>query len=598
MTGPPDAEPPDVEPPDVEPPDVEPPDVEPPDVEPPDVDLPVPGEGRTGAVPRGPVAEEPGGRGPAGRRPPEEDAEGQDAYGSGSYGRGPHGSGARGPYGSHAPYDRGPRGKKPSGRGPSGQGLSGQGSSGRGPYDQDPHGRESPGRDPRAQDPPGREPLGSDPSARFRAAPAPVVLASLGPVEDAVESIGTRQDERNTCAELAAFVCRHGCEAGEVDLLDEDLPAGRHAPDPPLARVATAGRRDLLEPRVPGSVRSLRVQALDEGHPITASDDLSGGVPRRAVSVPLLAHGRLYGVLLAVRTGAPFTHRETTTMHYAARLAAVHIGHARRRARARGTALDLRRTLPAGSGHPHPNLDVATRFLPVGGGAAAGGDWCETVRLRFGRTLLVAGDVMGNGLEAAVDMNAYRSMLRYVAAAGPSPHQVLCRLDDAAAGDGARRPATCLLVRVDPVRGTAVLSSAGHLPPVVFAGDGTARLLPLPVGPPLGAGVGGYEAVTHALAPGDALLMFTDGLVERRGVDIDAALGRLTALTPPAGADLRHLLDRVLTALETHSAEDDVAVLAARISPGAGVRAPGNGAEDVAEGAGEGAPETTGTVGA
>lgn len=81
-----------------------------------------------------------------------------------------------------------------------------------------------------------------------------------------------------------------------------------------------------------------------------------------------------------------------------------------------------------------------------------GGDWFETVRLHFGRTLLVVGDVMGHGLDAAVDMNAYRSMLRYVASTDLPPHRVLRRLDAAVSEDSARRPATALLVQVDPAR--------------------------------------------------------------------------------------------------------------------------------------------------
>ena len=82
-----------------------------------------------------------------------------------------------------------------------------------------------------------------------------------------------------------------------------------------------------------------------------------------------------------------------------------------------------------------------------------GGDWFETVRLHFGRTLLVMGDVMGHGVEAAVDMNSYRSTLREVAANDLPPHRVLRQLDNAISEAVTRRPATCLLVRVDPARG-------------------------------------------------------------------------------------------------------------------------------------------------
>jgi serine phosphatase RsbU (regulator of sigma subunit) len=350
-----------------------------------------------------------------------------------------------------------------------------------------------------------------------------------------------------------------------VDLLPKDVAAGRHPPDPDFFRVATAGRTRLLTPS--GGPRPLSVRALDEGHPIAASIDLSGRIPRQVMTVPLLARGRLYGVLLAVRQGVPFTDADTSGTHHAARLAAVHLGHSRRHDIVRSTVLDLQRALLAEPGRPHPNLDLATRYLPAGGGALVGGDWFETVRLHFGRTLLVVGDVMGHGLDAAVDMNAYRSMLRYVASTDLPPHRVLRRLDAAVAEDGTRRPATCLLVRVDPARGIAVIAGAGHLPPVVFAGDGTGELLPLPVGPPLGTGVGGYQQVVRRLSSDDTLVMFTDGLVERRDEDIDESLARLATLRLPPGAGVDDLLDEVLVKLDARHAEDDVAVLAARIRP-------------------------------
>jgi serine phosphatase RsbU (regulator of sigma subunit) len=115
--------------------------------------------------------------------------------------------------------------------------------------------------------------------------------------------------------------------------------------------------------------------------------------------------------------------------------------------------------------------------------------------------------------------------------------------------------------------GIAVIAGAGHLPPVVFAGDGSGELLALPVGPPLGTGVGGYQQVIRRLSPDDTLVMFTDGLVERRDEDIDESLARLAALRLPPGAGVDDLLDEVLVKLDARHAEDDVAVLAARIRP-------------------------------
>jgi len=407
-------------------------------------------------------------------------------------------------------------------------------------------------------------------------------------LEEAVESIGTTLNERTTCAELARFVCREICDAAAVDLLAEEVPAPTPGPAPgmngstngstngrtsrsaahlPLTRAAGAGRTSLLDPWTPAGPGAAPpvARALDEGRPVTVAADASGGEPRSVASVPLIAHSRLYGVLLAVRTGPPFTDREIAALHHAARLAAVHLGHDRRHSAVQNTAMNLQRALLAEPGRPHPNLDIATRYLPSGGGVLVGGDWFETVRLHFGRTLLVIGDVMGHGLDAAVDMSAYRSMLRYVASTDLPPNRVLRQLDAAVAEDGSRRPATCLLARVDPARGRISLVSAGHLPPVVFGADGTGTLLDLPVGPPLGTGVGGYEQQNLKLDPGETLVLYTDGLVERRREDIDASLARLAGLRLRPGAAVREVLDEVLHHLDAYRAEDDVAVLAARI---------------------------------
>jgi serine phosphatase RsbU (regulator of sigma subunit) len=143
------------------------------------------------------------------------------------------------------------------------------------------------------------------------------------------------------------------------------------------------------------------------------------------------------------------------------------------------------------------------------------------------------------------------------------------------------RPATCLLGIADPLRGAAWFSSAGHLPPALVAPDGRVRLLDVPPGPPLGAELGGgYETVHTPWPPGHTLLLYTDGLVEHRGEDIDASLERLAGLRlPPAEAPARAglgsldaLLARVVHRLAPAEAEDDVALLAARAVPGRGPR--------------------------
>ncbi|MER6035959.1 PP2C family protein-serine/threonine phosphatase [Streptomyces sp. NPDC001835] len=445
-----------------------------------------------------------------------------------------------------------------------------------------------------------------------RRPPSGAGAARAAALRDALSGIGTTLDEGTTCAELTAVTARltggaaavlsRGPDTGpEPDIgsgsgtgpgldtgsgpdtglgidtgsgLDTatgtdtgpghgDAPGSPHRTGGHAGYRAVSGDVELL-PAVGWALAVGRAGGLPAG--VRAQGP--PGAPGRSVLVtPLTSGGDQYGLLVTVRRGAPHDRSEAELLALLAERAASHIRHARAHERLSRTAGDLQRALLAEPGRPHPNLDIAVRHLPAGGRTLVGGDWCETVRLHFGRTLLVVGDVMGHGLEAAVDMNAYRSSLRYIASADLPPHRVLRQMDDIAAGEADRRPATCLLARIDPGRGQITLAGAGHLPPLLIGPDGAAALLPVPVGPPLGTGLGGYESVTHPAAPGQTLLLFTDGLVERRGEDIDRSLARLAGLRFPAGQDIEAVLDTVLTGLDARHAEDDVAVLAARPHP-------------------------------
>ncbi|MEU3302592.1 SpoIIE family protein phosphatase [Streptomyces sp. NPDC006678] len=398
--------------------------------------------------------------------------------------------------------------------------------------------------------------------------------ARLAAADEAVERIGTSLDEVATCRELAEFLGPRLAEAAAVDVLPPPVKSGAPPPTPTasaMRRTAGTGAVELLDDedgrRRPGTESALaraietRLPATEHGNedrvtvlavPLTAAPDRGGAV------------GPVIGVVLLARVGSPFSENEIAITRHAARRAAVSIAHAREFATEQGKAVELQRALLTEPGKPHPNLQFATRYLPVGSSNLVGGDWFETVRLHYGRTLLVMGDVMGHGVEAAVEMNTYRSMLRDVAAADLPPHRVLRQLDLAIA-DTMARPATCLLVRVDPARGLGSFSSAGHLPPVVFTAAGSAELVDVPAGPPLGTGLGGYELVTRELTPEDTLLLYTDGLVERRDEDIDVSLERLTSVRLPCTAPMEDMVDAVVRELDAEHAEDDVALLAARI---------------------------------
>ncbi|MEU6665391.1 PP2C family protein-serine/threonine phosphatase [Streptomyces sp. NPDC046727] len=380
--------------------------------------------------------------------------------------------------------------------------------------------------------------------------------ARLGGLRAALAGIGTTLDAATTCTELTRTAVRLAGGAAAVLRRTGDTLSGYDAitgdadllPD---ARWATAAARELGRPAV-------------DAAPEPWLEHVGRSRTRAALCAALTSGDDRYGVLVWARPGDPPRRAEAELLALLAERAASHLRHAQEYEQVSRTAGDLQRALLAEPGRPHPNLDVAVRYLPAGRRVLVGGDWCETVRLHFGRTLLVVGDVMGHGLESAVDMNAYRTSLRYIASTDLPPHRVLRQMDDIASGEEDRRPATCLLARVDPGRGQITLASAGHLPPALIGQDGTVRLLSVPVGPPLATGLGGYGSATHRLAPGETLVLFTDGLVERRGEDIDHSLGRLAALRFAAGDTVEAVLDSILGRLDARHAEDDVAILAAR----------------------------------
>ncbi|MER6676985.1 PP2C family protein-serine/threonine phosphatase [Streptomyces sp. NPDC000983] len=392
-----------------------------------------------------------------------------------------------------------------------------------------------------------RSPAAAEPADSAAPPPWGAGGSRLSALRSAASRVGTTLDEDTTWTELTRETAAQVAAATAV--LDDRggsgaeyrFTRGNPAVLPDARRVAEAVRG------TGGAVR------------------LTSGGTRPALCVPLTAGGHRYGVLVCAREGAPFGHGEEDAAAFLAERAAATVRHAREHDAVAGIVGKLQRALLAEPGRPHPNLDVAIRYLPVGQRAVVGGDWCETVRLHFGRTLLVVGDVMGHGLDAAVDMTAYRSALRYIASADLPPHRVLRQLDDIASAEPDRRPATCLIARVDPVRGMVTLASAGHLPPAVIDGEGRVSLLPVPVGPPLGTGLGGYEPANHRLDPSQALLLFTDGLVERRGEDIDRSLDRLARVDFASATGVQDLLDTALARLDARHAEDDVAVLAARL---------------------------------
>lgn len=208
-------------------------------------------------------------------------------------------------------------------------------------------------------------------------------------------------------------------------------------------------------------------------------------------------------------------------------------------------------------------LRVEVAYLPAQAGIHVGGDWFSAVELPGDAALFVVGDVAGHGVDAVATMAQLRFTAKGMVSTGSSLTGALARLNFLLLHSrDSQSTATLILARYEPAERRLVWAQAGHLPPLLVR-DGEVRRLDRPDGMLLGAHAEpSYESAEFRLEPGDRLLMYTDGLVERPGEDIDAGLTRLAEAVRTAGPDsLAALLDAMLVG----ERRDDVCVLDIRV---------------------------------
>jgi ABC-type multidrug transport system ATPase subunit len=217
-------------------------------------------------------------------------------------------------------------------------------------------------------------------------------------------------------------------------------------------------------------------------------------------------------------------------------------------------------------------LDVAYRYLPAEAGV--GGDWFDVIPLPGARVALVVGDVVGHGLNAAATMGRLRTAVHNFSSLDLPPDELLTHLDDlvsridqeqaATGGASAIIGATCLYAIYDPVSRRCDVARAGHLPPALVRPDGAVEFLDVPAGPPLGLGGLPFETAELRVPEGSQLVMYTDGLVEDRGRDIDVGLDLLRRALGHPGREPEETCKAVIAELLTARPKDDVALLVAR----------------------------------
>jgi serine phosphatase RsbU (regulator of sigma subunit)/anti-sigma regulatory factor (Ser/Thr protein kinase) len=419
-------------------------------------------------------------------------------------------------------------------------------------------------------------------------------------IDGAFKRIGGELDIDQMAPELINIVVPHFCNAAGLLILesivgDDDIPAESPDGSHMVRRVALA--HDDGDPGWDATFPTGEILRYPPGTPYTRCMDsgepvrevmASGEAARMATSwlrrpvarllsgvsmllLPLIARDTMLGFFVCIRQveNRRFDAYDTEIGMEFASQAAIFIDNARRFTRERATALTLQRSLlPTGLSAPS-SVEVNHRYLPGSKLIEVGGDWYESIALPGGRVALVVGDVAGHGVRAAVTMGRLRTAIHTLAMLELPPAETLQLLDELMQELGAREPhfATCVYAIFDAVEGTCEVASAGHLPPLLVRPDGTNELLDVSPAPPLGIGAGPIQSRVLNIEDGSLLVLYTDGLVEKRDRDIDEGLALLSDIFGPGAAarPLEDLCKAMLAGVYADTQRDDIAVLIARL---------------------------------
>ncbi|WP_328593681.1 SpoIIE family protein phosphatase [Actinomadura macrotermitis] len=298
--------------------------------------------------------------------------------------------------------------------------------------------------------------------------------------------------------------------------------------------------------------------------------DLLTGVSM--VLLPLIARDTLLGFIACTRVPGfrRFDAYDVEIgMEFAAR-AAIVIDNARLFSRERATALTLQRSLLPNRLTAPSTVEVRHRYLPGSKLVEVGGDWYESIALPGARVALIVGDVAGHGVRAAVTMGRLRTALHTLANLELPPADALGVMHELMVELGEQEPhfATCVYAVYDATTGTLEIASAGHLPPLLVGPDGAKEYLSIPPAPPLGvSGGAAIESREFTVEDGSVFVIYTDGLVENRGRDIDDGLARLKGIFGPGTAtrSMEDMAKATLAGVYADHHRDDIAVLISRL---------------------------------
>ena len=287
---------------------------------------------------------------------------------------------------------------------------------------------------------------------------------------------------------------------------------------------------------------------------------------RSLLGVPMMVEGRVLGVMhVGTLSRRIFTDDDRDLLQLAAERAALaieraHLYEQRQLAEALQRRL-LPDVLPA-----IPGLELASAYLPASG-EALGGDWYDAFELGGGRIAVAVGDVVGHGPAAAAVMAQLRAALRAYAVEDHPAADVVGLVNTLMWQLGPSAMTTLAYLVLDPAQDSLEMVNAGHPPPLVVAPDGSAAYLPLQGTVPLGASaVAKYHSDVFPFPTGSTVVLYTDGLVERRGTTIDDGLDELRTLVEHAG-EVNALVSAIIAGMVPDETADDIAVIIARLPP-------------------------------
>jgi serine phosphatase RsbU (regulator of sigma subunit)/anti-sigma regulatory factor (Ser/Thr protein kinase) len=320
--------------------------------------------------------------------------------------------------------------------------------------------------------------------------------------------------------------------------------------------------------RVAAEARPIIIEDLD--HAEVVNPILRQRGIRSMLGVPVHVEGRVIGVMhIGTLVQRHFDEDDVKLLQLAADRAALAIDNARISEQRAVTEI-MQRTLLPDALPQIPGMRFSAKYLPAGSGIKIGGDWYDVFQLTNGRIAFVIGDVVGRGVLAASVMAEIRTALRAYMAQGHKLAEVVTMLNDLLVLMGRSRGATLSILELDPEAEELEVVTAGHLPPLLIEPDGEARLLEQIHGLPVGVRTGhDYHSCRYPFPTGSRLLLYTDGLIERRRESIDEGFERLTVAAKDAAARTdSSFADRVYrTLVDETPLEDDIALLAIESVP-------------------------------